>query len=232
MDPASTLPNLLAAAWLLPLLSFALILFFGKNMGQHGQGAARLAVGAIVASCVLSFVALFVVWLPNHPLPGVAHDGQSHGGDHEEGAAPKEGGEEEADHASVNDRRIPAATVAYAMQQPEGEQAAAEEESEEHANNPPPTYYTGRFFFYPGPIAQFGNLKLELSYYIDALTVTMFCMVTLIASCVHFYAIGYMHDELHEPYVDHEVTLSNGEHLRRKGRYWRFFQYLSVALGF
>jgi NADH-quinone oxidoreductase subunit L len=37
-----------------------------------------------------------------------------------------------------------------------------------------------------------------------------------------------MHDELHEPYVDHEVHLANGEHLKRRGRFYRFFQYFSL----
>src|SRR5690348_12708171 len=55
----------------------------------------------------------------------------------------------------------------------------------------------------------------------------MFAMVTLIASCIHFYAIGYMHDELLEV-VDHEVTDSHGHHLHRPGRFWRFFQALSL----
>ena len=52
-------------------------------------------------------------------------------------------------------------------------------------------------------------------------------MVTLIATCIHFYAIGYMHDELHEV-VDHEVPLADGHHLHRRGRFHRFFQYLSL----
>ena len=51
--------------------------------------------------------------------------------------------------------------------------------------------------------------KLTIGYYIDALTVAMFAMVTLIATCIHFYAIGYMHDELHDV-TDHEVTLADG----------------------
>ena len=55
----------------------------------------------------------------------------------------------------------------------------------------------------------------------------MFCMVTLIASCIHVYAIGYMHDELHDV-TDHEVTLADGHHLHRPGRFHRFFQYLSL----
>src|SRR6185295_3371451 len=45
-------------------------------------------------------------------------------------------------------------------------------------------------------LGEWGNLKLTIGYYIDLLTVTMFCMVTLIATCIHVYATGYMHDEL------------------------------------
>ena len=55
----------------------------------------------------------------------------------------------------------------------------------------------------------------------------MFAMVTFIATCIHFYAYGYMHDELHDV-TDHEVTLSDGHHLHRRGRFHRFFQYLSL----
>ena len=58
-------------------------------------------------------------------------------------------------------------------------------------------------------LGQFGRLRVTIGYYIDSLTVVMFAMVTLIASCIHFYAIGYMHDELHDV-IDHEVTLSDG----------------------
>src|SRR6185369_14641533 len=76
-------------------------------------------------------------------------------------------------------------------------------------------------------LGQFGKLKVSVSYYIDALTVAMFAMVTLIATCIHVYAIGYMHDELHEV-TDREVVLSDGHHLHRPGRFYRFFQYLSL----
>ena len=37
-------------------------------------------------------------------------------------------------------------------------------------------------------LGEFGKLKLTIGYYIDTLTVVMFCMVTLIASCIHIYA--------------------------------------------
>ena len=42
----------------------------------------------------------------------------------------------------------------------------------------------------------FGSLRMTIGYYIDSLTVAMFCMVTLVASCIHVYSIGYMHGEL------------------------------------
>ncbi len=70
-------------------------------------------------------------------------------------------------------------------------------------------------------LGQFGALRITIGYYIDSLTVLMFTMVTLIATCIHFYAYGYMHDELHDV-VDHEVKLADGHHLHRRGRFHRF----------
>jgi NADH-quinone oxidoreductase subunit L len=87
----------------------------------------------------------------------------------------------------------------------------------------PPVSYSGDWY----TLGQFGKLRITIGYYIDALTVAMFSMVSLIATLIHFYAIGYMHDELHEV-TDHEVTLSDGHHLHRPGRFHRFFQYLSL----
>ena len=76
-------------------------------------------------------------------------------------------------------------------------------------------------------LGQFGSLSLTIGYYIDSLTIAMFCMVTLIASCIHVYSLGYMHEELHEV-TDPLARLENGEPLRRRGRFYRFFQYLSL----
>lgn len=39
MDLAAQLPTLLGLAWLVPLASFVLILFFGPRMGPHGRNA-------------------------------------------------------------------------------------------------------------------------------------------------------------------------------------------------
>ena len=68
------LPQLLLAAWLLPLLSFVLILLAGTRMGKGGRGAGYLATAAIGVSCLLSIIAL-VGWLVHHPLGG--HGGHS-----------------------------------------------------------------------------------------------------------------------------------------------------------
>ncbi len=116
-----------------------------------------------------------------------------------------------------------------------GEHAAIEHTIEPHAGEhavdaghdsahvTPPVSYSGDWY----TLGEFGKLRITVGYYIDALTVAMFCMVSLIASLIHFYAIGYMHDELHDV-TDHEVTLSDGHHLHRHGRFHRFFQYLSL----
>jgi NADH-quinone oxidoreductase subunit L len=152
---ASTLPLLLALAWLLPLASFALILFFGPRMGRAGYRAAHVATAAIVGSCILSFVGL-ILWL----------------------AQPSE---------------------------------------------PAPKAICGDWY----ELAVFGTLRLTIGYYIDSLTVAMFCMVTLVASCIHFYSIGYMRGELSDV-IDGMAPMANGQPVRRRGRYCRFFQYLSL----
>jgi proton-translocating NADH-quinone oxidoreductase chain L len=209
MDPAHYLPLLLGAAWLLPLVSF-LIIWVGYSLPQMaGKRAsygisklgAYVATGSIVLSVVLSFTAMFGVWLPSHPLA-------------------------EATHQSEDDHAAASSSTPFKLIATESESHDTElHDTEEHANNPAPKYYSGEWYnLYE---TKNGSLKLSIGYYIDALTVGMFCMVSLIATCVHFYALGYMHDELHD-FTDPEVTLSNGEQLTRPGRYHRFFQYLSL----
>ena len=161
MDLYDVLPTLLGLAWLLPLASFVLIVFWGPRMGRGGNCAGYLATLAIL---------LVVLSLPpwrsgcrHHPLRGRST-----------GAAPW----------SSRQRRL----------------------------------------VHAGP---FGTLRLTIGYYIDALTVAMFCMVTLVATCIHVYSFGYMHEELDEV-TDPLVTLADGRPLRRRGRFPRFYQYLSL----
>ena len=52
MDLTTLLPTLLGLAWLLPLASFVLIVFFGKRMGHGGKAAGLLATAlSSAASC-------------------------------------------------------------------------------------------------------------------------------------------------------------------------------------
>ncbi len=207
MSLANTLPLLLGLAWLLPLASFTLIVFFGKRMGRHGIGAGYLASGAIISACALSLIAL-VTWMWNYPPVAVHH-----------------GAEEAArETAAVEATGSPAASVWHFANfaKAETDSSAANEPVTEH-KIAEPVAYTGDWY----SLAVVGPLKITIGWYIDALTVAMFAMVTLIASCIHVYAIGYMHDELHDV-TDHEVTLADGHHLHRPGRFHRFFQYLSL----
>ena len=68
----SILSNLLLVAWLLPLASFCVILFFGSRLGTAGRGAAYVATGAIVGGFVLSLIAL-VVWVGSHGVSAGHH---------------------------------------------------------------------------------------------------------------------------------------------------------------
>jgi NADH:ubiquinone oxidoreductase subunit 5 (subunit L)/multisubunit Na+/H+ antiporter MnhA subunit len=70
-------------------------------------------------------------------------------------------------------------------------------------------------------------LQITIGYYIDGLTLAMFTMVTLVASCIHVYSLGYMHGELHEV-ADMLAPLEDGRPVKRRGRFCRFFQCLSL----
>ncbi len=205
MDLASQLPLLLGLAWLTPLVSFVAILFFGPRMGPHGRNAAWVATAAIVTSLMLSLTAFFV-WLGAHPVTAVHH------------------GEDHAAVASFSGVAHAAESPAGADQEPHGTDGDhGHHDDGHHAAAHAPISYSGDWYtLYEG-----GSFKLSIGWYIDALTVMMFVVVTLIATCIHIYASGYMHDELHDV-TDHEVTLANGHHLHRPGRFSRFFQALSL----
>jgi NADH-quinone oxidoreductase subunit L len=216
------LPKLLAIAWLLPLASFVLILLFGPRMGKAGKGGGYLATAAIGSSCVLSFVALFGVWLPKHgPMPPEHH--AAHAADHATGA---HGAKDDAQGVYYNYGATATVTSTDAPESKEGDHAAEAPDSTApiHVETGDTIHVADKEQAQSGelkeePLAtiqpvvgdwytlgQFGTLRITIGYYIDALTVLMFTMVTFIATCIHFYAIGYMHDELHEV-TDHEVHL-------------------------
>jgi NADH-quinone oxidoreductase subunit L len=68
---------------------------------------------------------------------------------------------------------------------------------------------------------------LTLGYRIDSLTAVMFLMVTFIATLIHVFSIGYMNEELQPIVEDHQVHTAEG-HFHRRGRYGRFFLFLSL----
>jgi proton-translocating NADH-quinone oxidoreductase chain L len=206
MDPITTLPKLLGIAWLLPLASFTLILFFGPRMGKAGSKAGYLATAAILTSCALSLFALFFVWLPNYALPGPVEHHETADASHDSRA---QADSKEHEHTEENDSD-------------EAHSADAHDSTVHHAE-PTVRPITGDWY----ALGEFGSLRITIGYYIDSLTILMFVMVTFIATCIHVYAYGYMHDELHDV-DDHEVRLSNGQHLHRPGRFHRFFQYMSL----
>jgi NADH-quinone oxidoreductase subunit L len=81
-------------------------------------------------------------------------------------------------------------------------------------------------------ILDVGSLHVGAGYYIDALTVVMAVVVTLIATCVHVYSLGYLADETGaegpEAVTDYEPVQASGLPLRRAGRLHRFYQHLSL----
>jgi proton-translocating NADH-quinone oxidoreductase chain L len=196
-----TLPKLLMIAWLLPLASFAVIVIGYSVPPLLGlrvrYETQKYAAYLAIGAIVLAFL-LSVTAMFGFWLP--AHSLANIGNHSDEHVAEAHDGEGAA-----------------------AEPAEGEESPTAEHNNEEPPYVSGEFY----TLGSWGNLRLTIGYYIDTLTVTMFCMVSLIASCIHIYAFGYMHDELHE-YTDHEVTLEDGHHLNRRGRFHRFFQYFSL----
>ncbi len=219
MDLSTVLPLLLGVAVLLPLASFFFILLFGPRLGKALGHGAYVATGAIVAAGVLSLASL-AIWLTQH----FPEDASHHGGDNEHAArsvtvvrGQDPGHGDESDHHAVGN-----SSDEPSHEEHPGHDAA--HEPARHAGiNGPPQAYAGEYYL----LGKFGKLRLAIGYHIDSLTVIMFCMVTLIASCIHFYAWGYMHEELHDV-TDPEITLADGSHLKRRGRYHVFFQYLSL----
>jgi NADH-quinone oxidoreductase subunit L len=224
MELDALLPLLLVLAWLLPLASFAAIVLFGPRMGKAGRGAGYVATGAILLAFVLSAIALGA-WLAKHPpaapvsvgnalrgVPGAEQDRSSalaterHGGHSLQGSS----------SSAASGEAGSGATAGLSSSVPRG--TAGQASSGTHV-----APISGNLYL----LGQFGKLQIGLSYYIDALTLAMFAMVTLVATCIHVYSFGYMHEELHEV-TDPQVTLADGRHLKRRGRFHRFYQYLSL----
>ncbi len=193
-----TLRNLLMIAWLLPLAGFAVEIFGGFWGSRKSRVAAWMSVGCIGIGFLCSLSAL-LIWGNSNSWTVLDHD--SHDETHVD-----------TDHAKPAD-----ALATDTHPSPDS-----------HTSHPPvvrgKTVYSGTLYY----LARFGSLDISLDYYIDSLTLVMFTMVTFIATCIHLFAMGYMSEELTEELVDHSAHLSNGHHVHRPGRYYRFFAFLSL----
>jgi NADH-quinone oxidoreductase subunit L len=198
-----TLGTLLTLAWLLPLAGFAVEIFGGFLWPRTSKAAAYLAVLCIGTGFVLSAAAL-VHW--GSTTGWAVLKAADHGGGHETAAG----------HDS-------AAGEAHHDEQAAGHSAEKETTAAAEHKVTWPTFFSGTIY----TLAEFGSLRLAIDYHIDSLTLVMFTMVTLIASLIHIFAVGYMGDELTDDHEDHEVHTSHG-HLHRPGRFYRFFAFLSL----
>jgi NADH-quinone oxidoreductase subunit L len=213
--------NLYVIATLLPLASFFLLLLAGGVRaflrsqratgglyqllgGDHPRrGAAYVATGAMALAFVLSVVG-FALFADDHHLFG------GHGDQEGEEHAAGEKHNHDANHD--HDRKAEAAegehdeaADRWAASIPWAHLGPAKEKKEDYA---------------PGTL-------LQLGYRIDSLTAIMFLMVTLVATLIHIFSIGYMSEELQPVVEDHHVHTEGG-YLHRRGRFGRFFMFLSL----
>jgi NADH-quinone oxidoreductase subunit L len=228
---ATILKWLLGIAWLLPLLGFCIEVmggYWGRDQVltarfRKHKLAAFLAVGCIGAGFVLSTIAL-ATWAEATEYsffrPSEHHSEHAEHGAHsaeEHGNELSPDAESELDETSHDVRGQSPVDAAHDPTHGEDHHAAG-------GNDPYQRAFSGTFYEF----ARFGSLRIAIDYYIDGLTILMFCMVTLIATCIHVFAIGYMSDELTESYEDHFVHTSSGGHFHRPGRFYRFFAFLSL----
>jgi len=219
MDPETyratgeVLRNLLTIAWLLPLAGFAIEVFGGYWGDRLNKSAAYIAVLCIGGGFACSTMAL-IHW-GNQTHWAALHHTEHSSAEH---ASAEHGEAGHGDHQTAKADR------------PVGKQGHNAEHGESHTVEssatkvPATTAFSGTYYI----LGLFGSLQISLDYYIDSLTLVMFTMVTLIATCIHVFALGYMSDELTEDHVDHQVHVAGGGHLHRPGRYYRFFSYMSL----
>lgn len=243
-----TLRNLLMTAWLLPLLGFAFGIFFGwsKN-ARHSKVAAWVSVACIGIGFLCSVAALAKwydagnVTAKNEARIAAA---RAHAGDHDsDGHNDHDDETGHSDHPAHGDHSghddAPSEAAGHGNQEGHsgadtespflltsvrGEESTSGEDGDAGSAIDGDTVYSGTIY----TLAIFRSLEISIDYYIDSMTIVMFAMVTLIATCIHVFAIGYMSDELTDEYVDHFAHTQDGKHVHRPGRFYRFFAFLSL----
>ncbi len=230
MEPFASTPGLIfVVATLLPLASFALILLafalrtavrsspegsLGRSLydATGGDTPARwpawVATGAIALAFVCSATG-FVWYLSDyHHAEHVKQDAEKKRAEHRElGKAPPNETEEEANRRKATRREVVREIEALNRQL---------DEHDERWNGSVTWLKLG------GDADTRQGTALLLGFKIDHLSAIMFVMVTLVASLIHLFSIGYMGEETQPTVEDHQA------HVARRGRFGRFFLFMSL----
>src|SRR5262245_11010258 len=234
MDFASKPGLLFVVATLSPLASFVLILLafairtalrsspegsFGEQLYQATGGdvparwPAWLATGAIGLAFVCSVVG-FVQFLDDHKQID---------------ALKEERAEKEQDYKKARKTPNNEKPEDKKTRQAIAKKLAAELDANEVNVENLESHWTGNVDWLrlgaPGDTRQ--GLALQVGLKIDHLSAIMFLMVTLVATLIHLFSIGYMGEEQQKTVEDHQVHGEDG-HYRRRGRFGRFFLFLSL----
>ena len=159
---------------LLPVVSFALILFFGKRLPGKGHEIGILFVGgAFVLSSICA-----VQWISrpaDYTVPAAGHA--------EESAAAAEGDHAEEPTAVSEDHAEESATAGAVS---EGEEPTEGEHEVEPIRRPVDRQVT---WF------ESGGVEIKAGTHMDGLSVMLVFVVTLISLLVHVFSTNYMHDD-------------------------------------
>ncbi len=186
---------------------------------QASKGAAYLAIGAIGLAAVCSFTGGYLYWADiDH------YHASKHHAEHEVQHL-------KADLAAAEKAKDEKKAESYTFQLRKAEEA--EHAVEKEWARTKADRWEGRIY----KVFQLSNTGThdpdrgsfaEIGYKLDSLSVLMFCMVTFVATLIHLFSSAYMGEELPaEDAEDHHVHTAEG-HLHRRGRYARFFMYLSL----
>jgi proton-translocating NADH-quinone oxidoreductase chain L len=171
--------GLYVAAVLIPLAAFVVEILGGRWLKRNNALVATGAIGLSFVLSLIGFLDYFLIEARSEVFAGHAEIAQE---------------EAQAETKRLEDgRAAPAPT-------PEHEGTPA------HARKMPPTPVTWKASF---PWVAIGEestpnrlvpeLEIPLGVHIDNVTVIMFLMVTFIATLIHIYSMGYMHDDARYP---------------------------------
>ena len=232
-------------ATLLPLASFTYLLLVGgvrnfvrarrnhpaadavyQGLGgdQPGRRAAYVGMAAIFLAFVCSATGYVTYFLEHHHLEDVKETADSENETHDKDLKTlrRKGKNLEGAEAKENSAKM------AELRKKIKENEEAKHEAEEHLEH----RWSGSILWArvwsssavdPGS----GN-ALRIGARIDHLSGLMFVMVTFVATLIHLFSSGYMSEELDKQVEDHQVHGEDGGHFKRRGRFGRFFLFLSL----